>query len=195
MTDKPKHDQELQEMLSSFEVDGTTIARSFFDELGVLSYPWRAQVEKIGGKEKHTIRLEARSWRFSSKRMLAAIRYLSRWDLELARETDGSHATDWHLLAEVHHEHLMRTGRVSVDRLAAVLAAAAVMVGRWKFDTDNHAAAECLFEELLSANMPIDGVSLEAAGAECIGLAWGLYEVPESWSDDDVNRSQNVRSI
>lgn len=187
---KPSYDRELENRLSTQVVDGTTVAASFFDNRGILTYPWRAEIEALAGRERHTLRLEARSWQIASLRLGAAFRVLSDFDLLINRRLTDR--VDQHLLSEVHHVHLKQSGRVSVDRLTAVLSKCATLLESPSCsdsDSDLLFAAEIVLDYLPDEFMPFDGLALSSVDAECVGTAWGLYDVPETWDLENVRRS------
>lgn len=188
---KPRFDPILESMYMEMPVDGTTIAASFFDSKGVLTYPWRREVEAIAGPERHTLRAESRSWPLPGKRIAAAARVLSDFDLTLSRK--GINRTvDHYLLSEVNHSYLIRVGRLSIDRLAAVIGIAASVTNTppvSDLDWDLVAASEIFLSLLMEYEIPFDGRTIEDAGAECVGIAWGLYCVPEKWNDEAINRA------
>lgn len=193
MLDKPRFDRYLEEFLRMKIVDGSTIADSFFDTNGTLCYPWRAQVEAISGKERHTLRLESRSWDpGAGSKLLAAIRHLSWFDRDIAVAGSGPGSPDHHILAEVNHAYLLASGMVSIDRLAAVVSVSCRIIANppsSDSDSDLLDAIEIFLSQVVESGMPFDGNGFEAIGAECIGMAWGIYEVPESWSMSDVKRT------
>lgn len=192
---KPIPDADLIKMLYSTAVDSTTVEAAFFDEHGILQYPWRAEIEKLAGRERHTVALEGRSWAVPDRKTIAAICILSEFDARVARVAahDGkSAAMDHYILSEVHHTHLTTTRRVSIDRLAAALSMAARLISMppsSDSDYDLMLAIEVVFDSLPLLHMPFDGNAFEEIGAECAGIAWGIYEIPATWDPEHVKRA------
>lgn len=193
---KPAFDAILQQMLCEQVIDGTTVEAAFFDGRGVLVYPWRAQIEALVGREKHTLRNESRSWPVADKALCSAMRLLSELDLSVARTQSNLGRSEWidhHLLAEVNDKHFRTYRRASVDRVAACMSLAAELIAEPCTATEYNRyvleAAVVMLERLPASGIPFDGDSLVQVEAECTGLVWGIYEVPASWSKEDIDRA------
>lgn len=180
-----RHSPDLMQHLSSFEVDGATVASLLFDG-GRLLYPGRKQLEsELGYIEPYTLELEARVIEGLSKKAQEAIRLLTE-HLFATTVLDPTLEVLWGS-----HDAWMANG-ISLDRLVAAL----VMVERIGEEqatglADRESgrrggvdqrlvdAAYLLVQELHSLGFPPTRESLEEIfdGAEpaCVGL--GLVEL------------------
>lgn len=164
----------LLKHLMDFEFDGAKVDSLLF-EGGRLSYPGRKEIEyQLGYIEPYTIDLEARVIDGLPKKMVAAIRLLSReamsrrWlkdidpTLELLWAAHGS----WH-------------DGVSLDRLVSALVMVDYAMNEKTFDSDIEMACEVLVRGMHGIGFPPTLAGLEeifdGAPPACVGL--GLVDL------------------
>lgn len=173
-----RHSKDLLSHLSSFEVDGATVASALFDG-GRLSYPERRRMEhELSFTEPYQLEHEARVMLGMSSQWNAACRFLAKLATRKFSDSDPTLELLW--TAHDAFAHLTKeAGPPSLDRLVAAL----VIV----HDARKHdLVASVLFQAcevvvlgLQSEGFPPSGASLEeicdGALPACVGL--GMVDI------------------
>jgi len=168
-----RHSKELHEHLSTFEVDGGTVASLLFDG-GRLNYPGRKALEhELGYIEPYTLEHESRIIEGFTPKMTAAVRIL-------CREAKGLTLND-PTLELLWRAHAAWNEGTSIDRLvcALVIVEMAMDDRACLFNREVEFAAEVLIAGLHSLGFPPNERSLEELfdGAPPAAVGLGLVEL------------------
>jgi hypothetical protein len=176
-----RHSEALHEHLSTFEVDGATVASLLFEGGGRLSYPGRRVLEHtLGYTEPYTLEHESRIIEGLSRKVQSSIRMLAN-NVPFIVDLDPTLELLW-----ISHSAWSQNG-ISLDRLVAALVAIRELEmtshGSFKEHPDARLvleqAAEVLVCSLHAHGFPPTHEGLEelfnGAAPACVGL--GLVEL------------------
>lgn len=167
---------DLLNHLTTFAVDGATVASSLF-EGGRLAYPGRKAIEhELGYVEPYTLEMEARVILGFSVGMRVAVRFLASMATEFYRGKDDTLDLLWNSHNEFSYRDIGESGP-SPDRLmTALVAIEGLSSGEIEQDEMRFGglAAEQLVRALHKEGFPPNEASLEelfdGAWPACIGL-------------------------
>lgn len=170
-----KHSSELEQWLSTYEVEGQTIANVLFAG-GRLSYPGRKEIEiQLGETEPYTLTHEARVIYGLPKNVENAIKLLA--DLAFEYADDPTLEMLW-------DAHSAYRKEISLDRLVAALVGVNIVSSNSETGVSLASSCLTLVSFLNSAGFPPSSIALEEICDGAMPACVGLNLVDVDWKTD-----------